>query len=324
MKTKLSIVSNSAVLLLFLFLFLPIKNANSATCLWISSYHKGYEWNDGIGKGIAEALAGKCEIKYFYMDTKRNPDPGFGREMGQKAFLLMQSLKPDVVIASDDNSSRYFVKPYLKNSSIPVVFCGVNWSVDEYGYPYTNSTGMVEVAPIIPLLKEIKRTINKSSNGLYLSSDVPTEHKDFSRFKTRFAKEGITVDSKFVLTMDGWKKGYLKGQKYDFLILGNNAGIINWDKKEAADFAFEHANKLTVTNYEWMMPYTMMAKTKLPYEQGEWAGNVAMEVLAGMSITQIPIVPNRRWNLYANPTLLKKAGIKLPQDFLISAIKVQP
>jgi ABC-type uncharacterized transport system substrate-binding protein len=325
MKPKLSITPYSTVLsLFFIILFLSTQTAKAATCLWVSSYHRGYEWNDGIGNGIEKVLASKCDIKRFFMDTKRNPDPEFSRKMGRKAFALLQSLKPDVVIASDDNASRYFVKPYLKNSKVPVVFCGVNWSVDEYGYPFKNATGMVEVAPIIPTLKEIKRTINQSTKGLYLSSDVPTEHKDFSRFKKRFAKEGTDIEGLFVITLENWKKGYLKGQSYDFIILGNNAGIKNWDIKLAKKFSLEHAKKLTVTNYKWMMPYTMMAKTKLPIEQGEWAGNVALEILGGMTPSEIPIVPNRHWNLFANLALLKKAGIQLRQDFFISAIKVQP
>lgn len=296
----------------------------AATCLWVSSYHQGYEWEDGIGRGIAATLTGHCKVHRFLMDTKRNPDPEFGRKQGAQAFALVKSLKPDVIIASDDNASRYFVKPHLQNMGIPVVFCGINWTVAEYGYPSANSTGMVEFAPAIPLLEEIRRIIKNPVRGLYLSTDVSTEHIEFSWYKRLFAEESVIVDSYFVQTLAAWEKGYLQGQNYDFMILGPNAGINDWDQERAKRFALQHAHKLTVTTYDWMMPYTMMAMSKSPDEQGAWAGNVALEILRGMAPADIPIVPNRRWNLFVNLALVKQAGIKLRPDFLISAIKVRP
>lgn len=318
----LSRYARQVLLALFIVVVLQPANAISASCLWVSSYHQGYEWNDGIGRGIEKVLQGHCEIHKFFMDTKRNPDVEFGRQKAKQAFALVESLKPDLIIASDDNASRYFVKPYLEDGKIPVVFCGVNWTIDEYGYPYDNATGMVEFAPVMPIIDEIIHAVRNPSRGLYLSADVATEHTDYSWFKKFVAGEGITVDSYFVNKISAWEEGYLRGQQYDFIVVGNNAGINDWDSDRAKNFALQHAGTLTVTNYDWMMPFSMLAKTKIADEQGEWAGNVAVEVLQGMDITEIPIVPNRRWNLFANPTLLEKAGIQLRQDFLISAIKV--
>ena len=42
----------------------------ASTCLYVSSYHKGYEWSDGIEQGIATVLKGKCKLDKFYMDTE--------------------------------------------------------------------------------------------------------------------------------------------------------------------------------------------------------------------------------------------------------------
>lgn len=298
--------------------------AYSSTCLWVSSYHQGYEWEDGIQRGIEATLNGKCEIQRFSMDTKRNPDPEFGRRKAAESFAIVQSLKPDVIIASDDNASRYFVKPYLKNGKIPVVFCGVNWTVEEYGYPYENATGMVEFSPVIPLYKEISRTIKHSSRGLYLSADVQTERTEHSWYTRLLAEEGVTVEGNFVKTMEAWEQGYLKGQDFDFIVLGPYSGINDWDTKRAELFTTAHTGKMTVTTYDWMMPYAMLGTTKSPEEQGEWAGNVAIEILDGMAPSDIHIVPNRKWDIFINPAMLERAGIQLRQDILIRAIKVQP
>ncbi|MBF0444170.1 MAG: hypothetical protein HQL68_01170 [Magnetococcales bacterium] len=56
MKLKLSIAYFSTVLSLFIVLFFSqIHTAKAATCLWLSSYYQGYDWNDGIGVGIDKA-----------------------------------------------------------------------------------------------------------------------------------------------------------------------------------------------------------------------------------------------------------------------------
>jgi ABC-type uncharacterized transport system substrate-binding protein len=86
----------------------------------------------------------------------------------------------------------------------------------------------------------------------------------------------------------------------------------------------QESKTFTVTNYEWMAPYAMLAVTKLAEEQGEWAAEVAASVLAGMKISDIPVVVNRHWNLYVNPDLLKKGDFKLSQELMIRAIKVRP
>jgi hypothetical protein len=72
-----------------------------------------------------------------------------------------------------------------------------------------------------------------------------------------------------------------------------------------------------------MMPYTMLALTKLPEEQGEWAAQVALAVIDGAPVSSIPIVVNRRWDIYINPRLLERGGFVLPPRLTQQAIKVE-
>ena len=296
----------------------------TAKCLYVSSYHPGYEWNDGIERGLETVLRGQCKLDHFYMDTKRNTDPQHAQDKALEAKRYIETTKPDVVIAGDDNASKYLVKPYLKDTAIPIVFCGVNWTVEAYGYPYSNATGMIEVAPIRPLLKEIQGIIRSPRKGLYLSSDVYTEHKDYERYRAIYAEEDVELKSVFVKSLEDWKKKYLdaQSQQFDFIILGNNAGINDWNVEEAQRFALTYARILSVTNYDWMMPYSMLAMTKIPEEQGEWAGKVALSILRGTPTANIPIVVNRHWQLYLNPVLTRQAGIQIPKPLVHKAIKI--
>lgn len=310
------------VLALTLMTFTSLAKAAEPTCLWISSYHQGYEWNDGIEKGIEKGLAGVCRLERFFMDTKRNTDSSFGEAKALEALALIKRIKPQVIILSDNNASRYLAVPYLKNKSIPLVFCGLNWNAEVYEYPWPNATGMVEVAPVLPLLTEIKKVVPKPRHGLYLSSDVITEQIDAKHYQQEFAEGGVDVDIRLVNTLDDWIASYRDGQKYDFLVLGNNAGINDWDVSRAAKVAFEYAQRISVTNYDWMMFYAMVGKSKMPEEQGLWAAQVAAEILKGASPDDFPVVTNRRWNLFVNPVLLERAGIILDSAFVRSAIKV--
>lgn len=302
-----------------------VKQAQAAQCLLITSYNTGYEWNDGIEQGVRSVLKGKCALTQFNMNTKVHPSPAFARAQGLKARRMIQQLHPDVVIAADDNASRYVVMPFFRNAALPIVFCGVNWDVQRYGYPYRNATGMVEVAPIKPLLAIVRATIRNPRRVTYLAPDSETEHTDFEHYRKVYAESSIHVRSVFVRTLHDWELAYSRAQQEaDFIILGNNAGINDWDRAVASSYALAHARKLTVSNYDWMQPYAMLAMTKIPNEQGEWAAKVALRILSGVSPQRIPITPNRRWAMFVNPALLKKAGIELPASILNKAVKYHP
>ncbi len=158
----------SPILIATLLAWLPAHAATLPKCLHVMSYHRGYAWNDGIEKGVEDTLQGHCRLKKFFMDTKRNTAVAFAEKKARQVIKLIHDYQPDIVIASDDNASKYVVTRF-RNSPIPFIFNGINWTAEPYGYPYNNVTGMVEVAPIIPLLGIIKKNIPGVKHGIYLS-----------------------------------------------------------------------------------------------------------------------------------------------------------
>ena len=73
-------------------------------------------------------------------------------------------------------------------------------------------------------------------------------------------------------------------------------------------------------NYDWMIPYAMLAMTKLPQEQGAWAAQVAQAILQGEKPGDIPVVVNRRWNIYVNGSLIEKTSYTVPSSILTKAV----
>lgn len=309
-------------LLIMLSLFFFLDSAIAQKCLYISSYHQGYEWSDGVEKGVRSTLKDKCEFKQFNMDTKRNKEVSYKKEIALKARELIQSWQPDVIIASDDNAARYIIQPYYKDHSIPFVFCGINWNVDAYGFPYTNTTGMVEVAPITALFDKVSEISGHPSNAFYIGADTLTEKKNLARFEQEAADAHIKLEHGLAKDLNEWLYYYKKAQDYDFVIIGSHSGINDWDQSSIQVNVLKETSKLSVTNHRWMMPYTILGLTKIPEEQGIWAAQAALNILDGVNPSSIPIIANRKWDVWLNENILGKTKINMPKTLAKKAKKV--
>lgn len=308
---------------LFVAVCLSCNTALAAKCLYINSYHKGYEWSDGVEKGLLQQLQGNCEFKQFDMDTKRNASEEFKQEAALKAKDIIESFQPDVVVVSDDNAVKYLVVPYYKDSALPFVFCGVNWSADKYGLPFKNVTGMVEVSLFKPLLNVAKTVLPEVKKVFYLDADNTTGHQTLEHYQKFFKDQNIELTSRLVKTFDEWKQAFLDAQDYDAVILENNSGIENWNNEEAESFAIENSKKYSMTVNDWMMPYSLIGMTKVPEEQGMWAGKTAVGILKGADPGKIKIVENRQSNIFINKSLHETLDLPLPNSIVNMATLVE-
>jgi ABC-type uncharacterized transport system substrate-binding protein len=304
-------------------LVVPLTASSGAgKCLYVSSYHRGYAWSDGVEQGLRKVLTGHCEIRQIDMDTKRNKTVEFKQSAASKVKHEIETWQPDVVIVSDDNAAKYVVKQYYRDADTPFVFSGVNWTVKEYGFPYSNVTGIIEVAPLNVMLTNAIKYSGGAKKAIYLGADTLTEKKNLDRVTGASQKLGIELEGNLVSSASEWKAQYRAAQDVDFIVMGSYSGISDWNKAEMAAFAVEHARKLTVTNHDWMMPFSTIGFTKIPQEHGEWAAQTAIEILKGKSPREIPIVANRGWDLWLNTAHLESTGITLPRKLMRKAKKI--
>jgi ABC-type uncharacterized transport system substrate-binding protein len=304
-------------------LALSSHSAIAEKCLYISSYHKGYAWSDGVEQGLRDTVGDKCELKQFDMDTKRKKDIASIRSAALKAKELIDSWRPDVVITSDDNAVKYVIQPLYKDHNIPFVFCGVNWTVEGYGLPYKNTTGMVEVAPIDELFRRVDSIQGRARTAIYIGADTLTEKKNLHRFELAAKKYNVDLNHRLVQTTKDWVKAYKYAQQYDLVVIGSNSGINDWDSDLAETVVKSGTRQLSVTNHEWMMPFTILGLTKIPAEHGEWAGKAALAILNGTKPTEIPIISNRKSEIWLNETILHGSGIEMPVAYMRKAKKVK-
>jgi len=267
--------------------------------LFINSYHAGYEWSDGIEKGLETGLKGKqVELEKFYMDTKRNREPEAIKTAAEMARQKIETLKPDIVITADDNAAKHVIAPHYKDSVIPFVFTGVNWDASVYGFPYANVTGMEEVSLIKSLMDNLSRYSRGNRKGL-ISIDAISGKRNVDNFEKEL---GYSFDKVYyVKTFDEWKQRYQDLQtQVDVLILENPKGITGWDNDKGKEFIEANTRIPTGTTHVWLAPYAAVTIAKIPEEQGMWAAETAMAILAGKTPSEIPIVKNQQGRLYLN------------------------
>lgn len=285
--------------------------------LYLNSYHEGYAWSDGVEKAIVAGLtAGGVETKVVRLDTYRQKTPEHLAKVSQEAKTLIETWKPDVVLVSDDPGMKGVYAPFFKDKELPFVFCGVNWEATAYGVPAKNVTGMLEVCPIKELLGEMNKIKAGKTLG-FLASEGLTPQKDLE-----FCSKILGVKMEAVAAKDfaAWKQGLLDLQaKVDFLIIGPNAGIADWNEAEAVKFVEQNAKVVSGSWHDYLNGLSLVAFNKLASEQGDWAANAAIQILKGTAPSAIPVATNKRGELVINGRICKKLGVTPPYEMTQSA-----
>jgi ABC-type uncharacterized transport system substrate-binding protein len=286
--------------------------------LFVNSYHEGYEWSDGVERGASQVLkATGATVVFHRMDTKRHQEEEYRKKAALEAKAAIEAAKPDAVILADDPAVKYVLVPYFKDASIPFVFAGVNWDATKYGLPFKNATGMVEVALVKELLGAMKDYAKGPRVG-FLTVDSETERIELPFYKKAL---GISFASeKLVKSLAEWKAAFAAMQgEVDMILLGNFAGINDWDEKDAAAFAAANSKVISGGMYDFMMPYVMIGYAKVAEEQGAFAAKTVIEVLGGKPASAIPVAANKQAKILINPALGAKAGIVFKPELVRTA-----
>ncbi len=305
-------------LLFSIFSYLDAKIVPSKKVFYINSYHSGLYWSDGIEKSIRKILFKSkipIEFKRVEMDSKRNNDEKYKIRIALEIKNQIENFKPDVIITSDDNAIKYVILPHFRNSNIPIVFCGINGTIKKYEQLPSNITGMEEVQLVLEMIETLK-SYSKKEKIAYLKGDSFSSVTEVEFFEKRINKK---IDARFVKTIDEWKENFKDLQNSaGILLIGNGGAIKEWTRyeKELENFVKEHI-KIPVVTWDYdTMKLSVLGYTTKPEEQGEWAANTALRVLNGENIKNIPIVVNKKANIYINTTLAKKLNIVFPFELI--------
>lgn len=294
--------------------------------LYVNSYHPGYEWSDGITRSICDVFgarikgtndidnsASRVTLKVVYMDTKRKSGEAQMMDAGRHVKQLIDLWAPDLVITSDDNAAKYLIVPYFKNTSLPFVFCGINWDGSDYGLPCENVTGMIEVQLIDQIILALK-PYARGERIAFIKGDDYSSRKEARFYEQHFH---FVLDKRFVKTFAQWKAAYLDLQETsDMILVGNAASIDGWNAGTARAL-IDQSTKVPTGNWDaWMAPFALVTFATKPEEQGTWAARTALRILSGTPPNQIRVVTNKTARVFLNMPLAKKLGIRFPMQLI--------
>jgi ABC-type uncharacterized transport system substrate-binding protein len=301
------------------------KQPDRKSILYINSYHEGYGSSDDIARGIYETLDGKdIDLEVIYMDTKRNLDPEYIEKISLQIVDSIKYKSPDLIIASDDNAVAYVVSAHLKDFTIPIVYCGVNWTTDQYDLPDNHITGMIEVLPFEQGI-ELTKSFHPDIQNVYVLSEYSNSEQKNIQYIAEICDDlGLSLHYKLVADFDAWKEGFLEGNKSsDLVYIPTNGAIANWDEQLAISFIKENIQKPVMSCDDFMMPYCVFGLTKVQSEQGVWAAETALSILEGKDPASIPQAKNKQTQIWFNPTLAEILNINPDKEFIDSSTVFQ-
>ncbi len=298
-------------------IFPGLSQAKSFKVLVVMSYDETFPWVTETKEGIDSVLGGSCEVKYFYMDTKRNPTGG--EQKGKEAYAIYQEFQPDGVIAGDDDAQPMFVVPYLKDKvKTPVIFCGVNAEPEKYGYPASNVSGILEryhvsesiafVQQVDPSLKTFGYIMKESSTGRAALEQIKNEA---ASYPAKFVDFRLPNTLKETVTMTEELK-----KSCDILFTPTMQGITDENGKSLSDkevlpVIANTFGKPVIGGSGYNIKYGMLCGViKTGQEQGRTASKMLIKAMEGAPVSDMPITRNQNGKRIINVTMMKKLGIK--------------
>ena len=310
------------------FLFPATMQAVSFKVLVVMSYEQNNPWCREIKEGIDSVLDDNSAMTYFYMNTKINI--GGGEQKAKEAYALFKEIKPDGVITADDNAQRMFVLPYLKNKTkTPVMFCGVNAEAEQYGYPASNVSGILErghiresiafVKQLVPTIKTVAFITKESPSGRALLKNVEKESDTYITKKASFnlvqsVEELVRLGEELKKQSDSVYIDSLQG------IEGEEGSPLT-NKELIRVFMSKYNKPIIAANQYHVEQGALCAVIKTGQEQGITAAKMLLKAMQGIPVSEIPITRNFKGKRVINVTTMQNLGIK-PRPIVLLGAKL--
>ena len=311
--------------------FIVWFNASKTKLLIVQSYDESYSWTRDVSVGLRRTLGDDAQIteRWYYMDTKRHPSKTFKQNAGLSAQRVIDTWHPNLVIAVDDDAQEYALKHYVNDPHLAIVFAGVNGGVKQYGYEgASNVTGIYErkqLQGVKEVIGIIGHELGHAPRVMHLGDTSGSVRKD-EKFMLEFDWTPLDFkESRLVKTFVDWQQAVLEAPKQvDFIITSNYRALA----RSATDarlvpprevVSWTEANsKVPVigTNGFYVEDGGMLAIGTSPYEQGDVAARMALEILRkGRKPSSIPYEQSRQFVVFMRKSRLAAHGIKLPRIY---------
>lgn len=321
-----------AVLFAFILAATPAYSAPKISI--IHSYHNEYAWEQGVNRGLVEALPRDAVLEHFYMDTKRIPLVDHALQ-ADKAFEYLTKADPDLIVLCDDAAAKH-LGPRLKDGSTPVVFLGINRNPRDYGiFPAKNITGVLERPLLIRSLHSMCSLINPSHTKVLILFDSDTTsdavvHEAFHE-KPSLSLGKVHVDLKQFGQAKEWQAALrnAKADGYDTVYVGLYHTLRDNSGKHVPDeeiLAWANANTPVPIFGFWDFAVgrnkAIGGHVLSSRDQGFAAGRIVCQILDGTPPSAIPPQTAETGLYMFSSSELKRFGIELSPAIREQAVLV--
>jgi len=292
--------------------------------LVVMSYHESMPWEKEIREGIDAELAQNSTIRYVYLNTKN--DFAGGAAKAREAMEIYRDFKPDGIIAADDDAVALFLVPFIKDRvKTPAMFCGVNAEPQEYGFPASNVSGILERAHFresIAFLRQLRPSVTKVA---FLTIDNPTGRAYAQQIRRESGTYPAAITTtRLVKTLDeAMAATRILKQHNDalFLIamegLSDGSGSPLQEKDFYPKLAKIFSKPVIGLNEFNIRSGLLCAVVKSGQEQGATAAGMLLQAMRGAPVPMIPITTNRHGKRVLNVRVMRSMGIVPQPVFLV-------
>lgn len=278
-------------------------------------------------------------VRRFYMDTKRNyTTPEAMAARGKEARRRILKNPPDLVIILDDNAAREVMLP-LVDSTIPVVFSGLNGQPEAYNekvrfmnsrqQPGHNVTGVYEKLQVEPSLALIREIIPDLKNVVALVDRTPTGNAVVKQLTHDTAGKKLPVN--FSIEQIGtWQEmeSAVKrinrdpeiGAYYPVLTALRDKSGKTVTLPEILPWLLKHSRKPDISVNFRFCQIGFLGGASVDFRaMGAQAGSQAAKILNGTPAGELPIEDASRWAIVLNMRRARQLHLTIPGAILGAA-----
>lgn len=296
--------------------------ASPKRALLISSYHPGFPTFFKQIEGLDSVLApADVRLDVEFLDSKRFPAPESLKLFRDSLAYKLSNLQPyDVIVTSDDNALRFALDNRAELfPHTPVVFCGVNnlelarsLDADE------GVTGVTEAVSLKETLQAILKLFPKTKSIKAIVDATPSGQGDLKTFRALASSfPGVQLGTLSLQDVT-WKEFAAKLDRLPsdsaLLLLSAYRDKLSSTKtfEGSLDLILDHAPVPVFHLWEHGMGQGILGgKLISHYEQGRTAGLIALDILNGKQVGDIPVTPGQNVNVYTfDHNVLARFGVR--------------
>ncbi|MGE4193001.1 MAG: ABC transporter substrate binding protein [Pseudodesulfovibrio sp.] len=293
------------------------------TVLCLNSYHDGYQWSDGIMRGIRATLDNspyKIDLQIEYMDAKRYHYEDVTRMLLRLYNEKFKNEKFDLLITSD-NDAYSFATQYrdILFPGVPLVYCGVNF-LNTDDTDSDNATGVIESFDLSKTL-DVALRLHPNKRRIYVVGDSSTAGAAIKRqVQNQLARYGVPLAAEYWTDMS-LRNVLERVERLDddsFLFFIPYYQVIDGRFLTAEEVMQAISDRSSVpiyTAWEFLAGNGAVGGNMLSgYLHGQRAAQVALEILDGRSADEIPVYRETTGEYIFDYKVMQR--LHLPMDLL--------